>query len=454
MKKILVLGAGQSSPALIRYLLEKSSANNWKVTVADLNKELAERSINNHPNGVARSVNVNDFDTLHGLIKEHDIVANLLSPTFQDSIVEACLTYSTPMVSASYESLTTKRLNDTAKKKGVLILNEMGLDPGLDHMSAIKIIRNIRDKGGIIRSFCSYGSGVPAPDSVNNPLKYAITWNPRNVVMSGQKGAQYYENGEIKIVPPHRVFERTWRRNVEGVGMLEAYPNRDSLVYLEHFDLNYAHTMIRGTLRYPGFSETWLQVVRLGLPNETMTIPELYDKSWRELTEMFLPSTGQPNKIRNRVARHLGISPTGEIMDRLEWLGLFSDEKIGVEVQTAADAMIHLLNSKLALKEGGRDMVILLHEFIAEYPDSGLAPEQITSTFVHYGDPGGETAMSKTVGLPAAIAMKKILNGELTVTGCQIPTIPEIYEPILSELESEFNIQFEERHQEIESFES
>lgn len=448
MKQILILGAGQSSPSLIRYLLEQSEKYDWKVTIGDLDRNLAERRLNGHPNGKAVSINVNDLDQLHSLIEGTDIVANLLSPIFQQSVVETCLHHSVPMVSVSYQSPLMQKLNDTAVRKGVLILNEMGLDPGLDHMSALRLVGEVRKKNGRILSFCSYGSGIPSPENTCNPLKYVITWNPRNVVMSGQLGAQYYENGNIKVVPPHKVFERTWQMDVDGIGMLEVYPNRDSLIYLDHFDLEYAHTMIRGTLRYPGFSETWNQVVRLGLPNEDLHIPNLKDKSWRDLVEIFLPLSKSSIDLRGRLARYLGISPTGAIMDRLEWLGLLSEEKIGINCSTAAEAMIHLLQKKLVLPADARDMVILLHRFEAEYPEENRQ-ERIVSTFVYYGDYGGETAMSKTVGLPAAIAIKKILLGELTVTGCHIPIIPEIYEPVLQELQQEFEIQFIKRVEEI-----
>ncbi len=448
MKRILVLGAGQSSPSLIRYLLEQSSNSGWKVTVADLDINLAKQRINGHENGEAVEFNVDDIDALFKLVEQSDIVANLLPPQLQHSVVEACIHHSTHMVSASYESPWVPKLHNSAVKKGIIILNEMGLDPGLDHMSAIDIITRVRAKGGRIRSFCSYGSGVPAPDSDTNPFHYVITWNPRNVVMAGQSGAQYYENEQIKVVPSYRVFQRTWPVEVDGVGVFEAYPNRDSLVYLDHFDLDYAHTMIRGTLRYQGFSELWLQIVRLGLPNDTLTIPDLKNKTWQELVEMFLPEAEKADDvptIRRRVARHLGINPTGAIMDNLEWLGIFSDEKIGFDCNTAAEAMVHLVQEKFKLKENGRDMVILLHEFEVDYPENGMKKEKITSTFVYYGDPGGETAMAKTVGLPAAIAIKRILNGELTLTGCYIPTTPEIYEPVCKELEEEFGIKFIEK---------
>ncbi len=444
-KNILILGAGQSAPALIRYLLEKSTEFDWHVTVADMDQDMAQRRVNGHPNGVAISFNVDDTEQLQKLVAEADIVANLMPPPFQPRIVKACVEAGTHQVSASYESAPVKALDSAAKEKGVTILNEMGLDPGLDHMSAVKLITRERERGGVFKSFCSYGSGVPEPGANANPMNYIITWNPRNVVMAGQAGAQYLENGEIKIVPAHRVFWRTWPMDVDGVGTMEAYPNRDSLAYIDIFNLKHAHTMIRGTLRYPGYSEAWMQLVRLGMPNESMVIPNLKDYTWSELTAMFLPGIMGGDNIRQRVARRLQISPTGAVMDKLEWLGLFSDEKIGYDVTTAASALTYLLKNKLAQPAGVRDMVVLLHRFEIEYPEQNGKLEQIVSTFVYYGDPNGETAMAKTVGLPAGIAVKRILTGELNLTGCHIPIKSEIYEPILAELDREFGIRFVEK---------
>ncbi len=448
MKRILILGAGQSSPALIRYLLEKSTEYDWKITVADMDLDVASLRINGHPNGTAVQFDANDHEHLEKLVIESDLVANLLAPQFQNNVVNACVTAGVHTVSASYQSPMVPHMHDAAVHKGIIVLNEMGLDPGLDHMSAVDIILKARARGGRIRSFCSYGSGVPAPDSIDNPFNYAITWNPRNVALAGRAGAQYLEDSEIKIVTGHRVFERTWAMEVDGLGRMEAYPNRDSLVYIDHFDLDYAHTMIRGTLRYPGFSETWLPIVKLGLPMDTLHVPNMDTMSWADLVEMFLPMHGKRENLRARAARQMGISPTGSTMDKLEWLGIFSDEPIGLKEGTPADALVDLLNRKLQLPENGRDMVVLLHHFEIEYPEEQRS-ERLISTFVYYGDRDGETAMSKSVGLPAAIAIKRILNGDLTLTGCHIPTNPEIYEPVMKELNDEFGIRFVERTEAI-----
>jgi len=310
----------------------------------------------------------------------------------------------------------------------------MGLDPGIDHMSAAALIRRVHDAGGHVTSFCSYGSGIPAPDQPQNPLHYLITWNPRNVAMAGEKGAQYMEHGLIKIVPYPHVFHHTWDVDVEGVGRLEAYPNRDSLSYMDAFGLHHVHTMIRGTLRYPGWSETWAQIVRLGLPNEHARIPDLANRTYRDVVEMFLPLNVSGPKLETRVARFLGISPTGRVIDNMRWLGLFSDERIDCEGDTAAAMLIHLLNRKMPLTPDLRDIVVLVHEIEVEYPDDERLAERITSTLLAEGEAGGFTAMAKTVGLPAAIAVRLLLGGELQMTGSHLPTHPSIYEPVLREL--------------------
>ncbi len=434
MKNILILGAGQSAPYLISYLLNEAEKHEWFVTVCDRNYELACERVGNHPRGTAMEFDVNDEALRHAQIKNADVVVNFLAPPFQFLIAQDCLHYGKHVITASYQNIRIPDLHKDAQRKGIIILNEMGLDPGIDNMSAARMINNIHDQGGIVKSFISYGSALPEPNINANPLNYCITWNARNVVMAGESGAQYMEDGKIKILPHYELFQRTWDVDVDGVGRLEAYPNRDSLAYLDIFKLEHVDTMIRGTLRYPGWSETWRNIIKLGLPNEIMVIPDLPNRSYAELTEMFLPLSASGNKQDARVANLLGINPTGRIMENLKWLGLFSDEKIGGNAKTATDAMVQLLYKKMPLPEGARDMVALVHEIIAEYPDNGNKREKITSTFVEYGDPGGFTSIAKTVGVPAAIAAKAIMQGNLPLTGCQLPTHPIIYNTILDEL--------------------
>jgi len=443
MKNILILGAGQSAPFLISYLLNEAQSNNWFITVADKDEQTAKSAVNGHPNGCGVGFDVNDSEKRYQLIQKSDLVVNFLTPTFQYLIALDCIRFSKHVVTASYENPRVRELNTDAQNKGIIILNEMGLDPGIDHMSAMSIITRIRERGGTIASFISYGSGIPAPEVQSNPLNYCITWNPSNVVTAGDAGAQYLEDGKIKLVPHHKVFDRTWNVEIDNLGVFEAYPNRDSLLYQKIFKLKKVKTMIRGTLRYPGWSETWNQIVKLGLYLNTLTLPEIAEKSYADFTEMFLPLNASGPKLEARIANYLGISPTGKIMQNLKWLGLFSDQKIGKNFNTPMDLMTDLIKTKMPLPEGSRDMVILQHDILAEFGENHKK-ERTVSTLVDYGNPESKfTAIAKTVGAPAAIAAKQILKKEINLTGCHIPTHPEIYTKVLEELKS-LGIKFRE----------
>lgn len=447
MKKILILGAGQSAPYLIQYLLEASKQNNWFVTVCDRDLNLAEKAVNNHPNGKAIEFDVNDETQRENQIKNCDVVVNFLAPMFQYLIASECVKFKKHMVTASYENPKVAELNSDAAQNDILILNEMGLDPGIDNMSAMKILTEIREKGGTINSFISYGSALPAPEVKSNPLNYCITWNAANVVTAGEAGAQYLENGLMKILPYQQVFNRTWNVDIDELGKFEAYPNRDSLLYQKIFNLENSQTVIRGTLRNPGWSETWLQLIKLGFTQGTLLLPEVENLSYRDFTEMYLPSDISGTNLKLKVANYLGINPTGKIMQNLEWLGLFSDEKIGKNFKNSVELMTDLIKKKLPLPEGARDMVILHHEIEASYPNN--KKEKIISTLLDYGDPKNKmTAIAKTVGAPAAIAVKLLLKGELKLRGCQIPTHPEVYPKILDELKT-LNLMFTEKRLEI-----
>jgi len=448
MKKVVVLGAGQSSPYLIKYLLEQAEIYDWIITVCDRDYELAKSRVAASDRGIAVEFDVNDEGMRHAQIKEADVVINFLAPKFQYLIALDSLSFGKHCISASYEDIRLLDLNKDAIKKNVLILNEMGLDPGIDHMSAMKVIYDVRKANGYIKSFISYGSGLPAPDVQSNPLRYCITWNPRNVVMAGESGAQYMENGKIKILPHYDIFRRTWRVKVNGFKEeFEAYPNRDSLIYKKTFKLEKVKTMIRGTIRYPGWSETWDQIVKLGIPNEGLIVPDLNKKTYAEFMEMFLPINVSGLSIEQRTANFLKINPTGRIMDNLRWLGLFSNKKIGGKVCTPAEVMIKLLKEKMPLPKGAKDMVILQHEIIANYPEERKS-RKITSTLIEYGEGNGLTAISKTVGLPAGIAAKLLLTDNLPLRGVHIPTHPIIFTRVLKELR-QMGIKFKEKVEEI-----
>lgn len=447
MKNILILGAGKSSPYLIHYLLEHSKEFDWFITVADRDLKMARERIKSHPRGAAVLFDINDHNMRVSQISKCDIVLNMLSPMFQHQIALTCMQYGKHMISVSYEDSRVRDIEKDAVRKGVLLLTEIGLDPGIDHMAAASMIDEIHKKGGYVNSFESYGGGLPAKDSLKYPLKYVISWNPRNVVMAGESGAQYYKDGKIKIIPHHSVFMHSWPVKVDGLGTLEAYPNRDSLNYKNLYGFEKAHTVIRGTLRYPGWSETWLQIVRLGMSNEVQRIPNLKKQSWADLTEMFLPLNSHGPNVAQRVANFLNISPTGQIMHNLEWLGLFSEDKIGIDAETSSQALTHLLSKKLKLAEDIRDMVVIMHKMRVTYTKK--KDELFTSTMIYNGRRGGFTAMSKSVGLPAGIVAKLILTDKLPLTGCHIPTHPAIYVPVLKEL-AENGLVFKEKIEKVE----
>jgi saccharopine dehydrogenase (NADP+, L-glutamate forming) len=426
------LGAGRSAPYLISYLLKNAPENGWFITVADRDQDLAHKRIGKSPHGNAIKFDVNDSDMLSSQVKKADVVVNFLAPQFQYLVALTCVRHGRPMISVSYQNENIRDLSTDAHRKGVIILSEMGLDPGIDVMSAAEILQRINEQGGQVISFESYGGGLPAPDSLVNPLKYLISWNPRNVVMAGELGAQYLEEGKIKIIPYHNLFRHSWPIEIEGLGLMEAYPNRDSLMY-QQYGFEKSKTVIRGTLRYPGWSETWHQIMRLGLPNESLYIPDLKNRTYAELTEMFLPLNISGADIEQRTANFLNISRTGKIMENMRWLGLFSSEKIDLDVRTSAEVLTHLLSEKLKLTPETRDMVVLHHEIIAEFPDN--MKRKIISTMIHYGEKRGFTSMAQSVGMPAGIAAKLILQGKLPLTGCHIPTHPAIFTPVLKELE-------------------
>ncbi len=325
MKTIVVLGAGRSAPFLINRLLDLAPGRGWRLVVADRDASLARARTEGRPHAEAVPLDAANELALAGRIAGADLVVNMLAPEFQARVARHCVEAGAHMLSVSYLSRETRAYDQWARDKGVLILGEMGLDPGIDHMLAARAVRTSLNRGGRIRSFRSFGSGIPTPESTANPFRYLVTWNPWNVATSGRAGAQYLEDGRIRVVPHERLFLHTWPVEVEGIGELEAYPNRDSLRYLDHFDLDEVRTMVRGTLRWPGFCETWSKVVKLGLVNDTLEIPRLGERSPREVVSMFLPIPVPPDRVEAAATLFLELNPTGRIMRSLRFLGLFDE---------------------------------------------------------------------------------------------------------------------------------
>lgn len=439
-KNILVLGAGFSTPYLIRHLLDRADQLDARITVADVDRSAAARRVGDHPRGRAIGLDVTS-DASAPEFQQADLVVCLIPPKLQPIVARRCVEHRAHMVSASYKSRDIRDLEDDAKAAGVALMTEMGLDPGIDLMSAQRIIEDIQGRGGVVESFFSYGGGLPEAEFDGNPLRYCVTWNPRNVAMAGEAGAQFLRGGSIRLQPWHEVFEQSWTVDVPGLGPMDAYSNRDAIAYREIHGIENVHTLVRGTLRYPGFCRLWQLIVRLGLPNEQLYVPNLPERTWAEFLTMFLPLDTPGSDLRCRTASYLGLEPDDDRLDTLEWLGLFSDQVIGVEGRRPVDALVGLLSRKLPLPHGSRDLVVLHHDFVARFDDGDAARrEHILSTFLCHGAPQGSdgtTAMARTVGLPAALGAELLLTGKLRRYGALSPTDPDVYEPVLAALDAE-----------------
>lgn len=429
MKKVLVLGAGLVTRPLVRYLLDQPD---FHVTVASRTVGKAEALVAGHPSGSTLTLLADETDKLAKLISEHDLAVSLLPAPLHPVVAELCVKHRKHMVTTSYLSPTIKALDGPAREAGVMILNEIGVDPGIDHMSAMRVIDNAKARGGRIVSFRSYCGGLPAPESNDNPFGYKFSWSPRAVCTAGKSPARFREDGKQVDLPGPDLFTCVHPLHVEGIGQLEAYPNRDSLGYVELYGLEGIDTMFRGTLRYPGWCETLKKIVDLGLLDETpVTYPD--GTTYAQFVGRFLKSRPSGD-VREDLGAQLRLDAASPILDRLEWLGLFSDETIAItgKETTPLDVLGSRMEQKMQYQPGERDMIVLCHYFLAKF-ESG--PDQrITSTMIDYGQPGGDSSMARTVSLPAAIAVRLILTGGLMAPGVHIPVSKEIYDPVLDEL--------------------
>lgn len=439
MKKILILGAGLSASSMIKYLLDNSAEHNWKVLVGDLSEEVALKKISGHPNGLGFKFDVNDVSQRERLIQEADIVVSLLPAFMHPVVAQACVRHRKHMVTASYVSNEMKALDQEAKRNGVILLNEIGVDPGIDHMSAMQVIDHIREQGGEITEFESNTGGLVAPKYDNNPWNYKFTWNPRNVILAGQGASQFLHNGKFKYIPYHKLFERTERITVKGLGEFEVYPNRDSLKYQEIYGLKNVDTMFRGTIRRPGFCRAWNVFVQLGATDDSYVYHDSENHTYRDFINSFT-QYHRSKSTEQKIAEYLKIDPESEIMYKLRWTGIFEKEKIGLKAASPARILQHLLEKKWAMDDDDRDMIVMQHQFV--YRKNGVKKKKY-STMVVFGQDQVHTAMSITVGVPVAIAVKMILTGKISSTGVHIPINKDIYEPVLKELE-QYQVKFTE----------
>ena len=431
MKNILVIGAGRSAVTLIKYLLQNSDSNNWQVTVADFSEDLAKRAVNDHQNGRAIFFNVNDSDKRENEIMNSDIVISMLPASLHFTVAKDCVRFKKNLVTASYVSQEIAELDEAAKQAGIILLNEIGLDPGIDHMSAMSVIDEIKDNGGELKSFKSFCGGLVHPDYDNNPWNYKFTWNPRNVVLAGQGTAQYIENGDYKYIPYNSLFERVENMEVMDAGVFEGYANRDSLSYRKSYGLDEIPTLFRGTLRRKGYCEAWNIFVQLGMTDDSYKIEESENITNREFVNMFLPFENNLS-CEEKLLKKFNLNFDSDIYKKLKWLGIFSEKMIGIANASPAQILQDICEQKWTLSKEDKDMIVMQHQF--EYLQKGEL-KKLNSSLLVFGDDPVYTSMAKTVGLPVAIATKLILNGKITSLGVKIPTGKDIYIPVLKELE-------------------
>ncbi|WP_405384490.1 saccharopine dehydrogenase family protein [Maribacter sp. LLG6340-A2] len=441
MRKILVIGAGKSTSFLLDYLLKKADAEHLEITIGDIDPSTIPAQIANHQHCKILSLDIFDETGRKKAIANTDLVISMLPARFHIKVAQDCVEYKKHMVTASYVSPEMLDLDKKVKEHNLVFMNEIGLDPGLDHMSAMQVIDRIREKGGEIILFESFCGGLVAPENDNNLWNYKFTWNPRNVVLAGQGGtAKFIQEGTYKYIPYHRLFRRTEFFEIEGYGRFEGYANRDSLNYREAYKLQNALTIYRGTMRRVGFSKAWNMFIELGVTDDSYTIENSENMSYREFINLFLPYS-PTDSVELKLRHYLKIDQDDIRWDKLLELNIFdNNKKIGIPNATPAQALQKILEDSWTLKADEKDMIVMYHKF--GYKLNGHE-KQIDSKLVVTGENQTYTAMAKTVGLPVAIAAIKILNGTITTPGVQIPITKEVYEPILEELKT-YGINFKE----------
>ncbi|MFE3845504.1 saccharopine dehydrogenase C-terminal domain-containing protein [Thermoplasmatota archaeon] len=438
MKKILVLGAGMVSKPLVRYLLDQPD---FYVIMASRTVSKADKIINGHSKGKTLSLNIDDENTLENLISNADLTVSLLPYNYHVKIAKLCIKHKKHLVTTSYVSDEMRDLDTEAKEAGVILLNECGLDPGIDHMSAMRVIHEVEKDRGKIISFRSTTGALPSHEANNNPFGYKFSWSPRGVLLASLNPSRWLEGNKIVSYPGEELFENYIIQDVLGAGSFENYPNRNSVPYKDIYGLKDAKTVYRGTFRMTGWCETMRNIVKLGWLNDK-TISDFKGKTYGDLTRYFIGIDLDDDLIKS-TAEFLNLSIYSTVIKRLEWLGLFGDEILPNNKDNALDYLNILTLKKMSLCNGERDMIVMHHEFIVK---NSTNTQYITSTLVDYGIPYEDSAVARTVALPAAIAVKMILNEKIKLNGVYIPVIPEIYNPILDELE-DIGIKFNENKQ-------
>jgi saccharopine dehydrogenase-like NADP-dependent oxidoreductase len=438
MNKILIIGAGRSATALINYLLEQSVAHQWSIVLADSNIDLAKSKIGDHSHAQAVALDIHNQESRQKFIQEADVVVSMLPAFLHMNVAHDCIAFGKHFVCASYISREMMALDQDARNKGLVFMNEMGLDPGIDHMSAMQVINDLKSKGATLKAFKSYTGGLIAPESDDNPWHYKFTWNPRNVITAGQTTAQYLENGQLKLMPHKRLFRDYLLTDIPGYGTYEIYPNRDSLSYLETYNLQDIPTILRGTLRKQGFCDAWHAFVKMGMTDDEIQIKGSDTMTYRDLVEAFLHK--ETGTLEERVAKLIRVEVESKVMDQLRWTGIFEDRRIEQKNASPACILEHLLLDKWGLKPEDKDMIIMKHEFDYELHGEN---HHLSSTLVMKGEDQVNTAMAKLVGLPMGIFVKLLMTGNYKTPGVQIPVTQDVYDPALEEL-SRYGVIFEE----------
>ena len=446
MKHLLLLGAGRSSVYLIDYLVAQAPSQNWSVTIADLQTaHLLTRWL---PSAYLSFVNldIHQQEQLNILVQKADVVISMLPAIFHLPVAKTCLVFKRHFLTASYVSPEIQALHEAAKEQGLLFLMEIGLDPGIDHLSAMATIDRIREQGGELIAFKSYTGGLIAPECDTNPWHYKISWNPRNVVLAGKGIASYLHNHTPKYIPYSQLFRRTEQINVIGLGELEGYANRDSLAYQKAYGLENIPTLIRGTLRWPGFCAAWYQLVKLGLTDDSYRVLESENTTYAQWLESYLPEN-QPEKgdMKERLAHYLKLAVNSPELKAIQYLGLLESEKIKLKMATPAQILEQRFVQKLALQPTDKDLIVMQHEF--EYV-VGRQKKRLISALVLKGQDATYTAMAQTVGLPLAFAAELLLAAQIKLSGVHLPVLPELYRPLLARL-AKAGIQFQEQEENI-----
>jgi saccharopine dehydrogenase (NADP+, L-glutamate forming) len=437
-KTILILGAGKSATVLIDYLLKEAEKKGRKVIIADVSLAAAKQQVQGHPSATAKELDIENVEERIGLIQQADVVISMLPPSFHPLVALDCVAESKHFFSASYSSPEMRKLEPEIIEKKLFFLNECGLDPGLDHMSAMQLMDKERDQGHTISLYKSFCGGLMSPEYADNPWNYKLTWNPRNVVLAGQGVSSFIRNGYYKFIPYHMLFKRTEEVHFPALGTFEGYPNRDSLSYREIYGLQDIPTILRGTLRTRGFCQAWNVLVQLGLTDDSYELDLPQEFTYRMLTNTFLPYN--PNKSVEDKIKVLLPDITEAILAKLAWLGLFEETPLVLRKGSPANILQHLLEEKWKLNPEDKDMVLMQHQVEVKV---GERVKRVVSSLTVKGDDQAHTAMAKTVGLPLGIAVDLFLDDKFSSRGLLLPTRKEIYEPILEQLKGE-GISFEE----------